>query len=133
MTAVLDMQHPAVLAMLEDQRRFDEVRLRCPAWCDGDCETFGHMGDAIIHCSAETRLASMSASADPDAGDGVVRIKASRYEHLDETPELTIDLDVSEAAAALPGLATFTAQQARALIAAVTAAVERIDPAGGAR
>lgn len=133
MTAALDMQHPVVVAMLDDERRFDATRPPCPPWCDATCETLGHMGNAIIHCSVETSLWCTPASSEPNEGEGVVRVKASRYEQVDNAPELTIDLDVSDADGAMPGLATFTAQQARALIVSLTEAVERIAPTGGTR
>jgi hypothetical protein len=129
-TAALDMQHPAVLAMLADERRFDAGRPPCPPWCDATCETFGHCGDAIIH--AQTAVAVESTADHPTEPLGAVHVRVLQYEHLGQQPDRWVEVDFTDAGTLLD-VANFTPTQARALIRALTAAVDSIESGGGAR
>lgn len=135
MTADL-LQTPAAVAqmaqMLADQERFHATRPPCPStWCDGGCEAEGHFGDAMLHSSPEVTI---PATPDRVGVEGAsVWVRAWRHDGLDEPSESGVEVDVSEAMSILPERANFSAEQARQLAAALTAAADMIDPVGGSR
>ena len=134
MTTAIDFNHPAFQELLDRERRFEASRPPCPSeWCDGECDSDAHFGDATMHYS---RFNPVPVAAERlNEPDGVVLVRAWRHDRLDEASTSGIELDLSEARALISDSANFTADQARQLAAVLLAAADQIAPraAGGGR
>lgn len=124
------LETPAAFAqfaqMQADQDRFDATRPPCASWCGTDCDTTGHMGDAIFHTSPEVTI-----PATPDqvsAKDASVWVRAWRYDGLNEPSSCGIELDLAAAKSILPDRANFTAAQARQLAAELLRQADLVEP-----
>jgi hypothetical protein len=127
MTATLATPVDARAAKFAEMSRreaaFAASRRPCPTWCDGTCDTEGHFGDAVLHhCDATT------VPITGEAGPGTVTVGLWQHDSLDEPSDSGVVLDVTTAKWIFPGLANFTAAQARELAVELLRHADRIEP-----
>lgn len=126
--AILAAHREAAFAeMARRQSLFDATRPPCPKhWCDEDCETNGHVGDAIIHSSDSVTVETTADNIHKPIGS--VEIRSWRYDALDEPTTSGVEVDLTNAGWMFIECANFNAAQARKLAAEMLRHADLIDP-----
>lgn len=112
--------------LLRMEARFDATRPPCPScWCEIDCETDGHFGDAVLH---QSRLAHVPADPDRNGATAHLLVCAQRHDVLDEPTTGHVEIDFRSAGSLLDDRAHLTAAQARYFAAEILRHADMIDP-----